>query len=137
MNERHHGNNNNNSGGRDGGGRVAGFDHSRVRQYHEKKLFINGLAKLQTDQQLDLRQAELERAFRRYGGKQGVQVKVVANTTFAFVEVETERSAESALQEMQDRYNVQRARKTKLEILKEQREKAIKAKEEQESSEWD
>ena len=35
---------------------------------HKKKLFISGLSKLHTDPEVDLRRAELERAFRKYGG---------------------------------------------------------------------
>ena len=89
---------------------------------HKKKLFISGLSKLHTDPEVDLRRAELERAFRKYGGRQGlVSVSVQKNSTFAFVEVATEQQADLALLEMKDRYKLNKARRTKHEALIEKR----------------
>jgi len=70
---------------------------------------------------VDLRRAELERAFRKYGGALGCKVTVPTNSTFAFVEVETERQADIALQEMAHRYRLNRARRSKHEALQEER----------------
>jgi len=77
----------------------------------------------------------LERAFRKYGGPQGCDVKVPTNKAFAFVEVETSRMADLALREMQFIYTISRARRTRQEILQQQREAAGKKGEE--SKEWD
>ena len=89
---------------------------------HKKKLFISGLSKLHTDPEVDLRRAELERAFRKYGGRQGlVSVSVQKNSTFAFVEVASEQQADLALMEMKDRYKLNKARRTKHEALMEKR----------------
>lgn len=89
---------------------------------HKKKLFISGLSKLHMDPEVDLRRAELERAFRKYGGRQGlVTVSVQKNSTFAFVEVATEQQADLALLEMKDRYKLNKARRTKHEALIEKR----------------
>ncbi len=84
---------------------------------HEKKLFVSGLPKLSLQPQIDLRRAELERAFRKYGGQQGVQVVCPPNSTFAFVEVETERLADLALREMGNKYRLNRARRSRHEAL--------------------
>uniref|UniRef100_A0A7S4RBW9 Galectin n=1 Tax=Ditylum brightwellii TaxID=49249 RepID=A0A7S4RBW9_9STRA len=95
-----------------------------VNQYssvHPKKLFISGLTKIKHEAQVDLRRAELERAFRKYGGALGCKVTVPTNSTFAFVEVETERQADIALQEMAHRYRLNRARRSKHEALQEER----------------
>jgi len=93
---------------------------------HPKKLFISGLSKIQTEPQVELRRAELERAFRKYGGDLGAVVTVPTNTTFAFVEVENERMADVALNEMSNKYRLNRARRSKHEALQEEREAAEK-----------
>jgi len=90
-------------------------------QNHPKKLFISGLSKISTEPQVDLRRAELERAFRRYGGAHGITATVTKNCTFAFVEVDTERHADMALAEMTGQYRINRARRTKHEALMERR----------------
>mmetsp|Transcript_11757 Transcript_11757/g.25267 ORF Transcript_11757/g.25267 Transcript_11757/m.25267 type:complete len:582 (+) Transcript_11757:120-1865(+) len=99
---------------------VAGVDlYSSV---HPKKLFISGLHKLRSDPEVDLRKAELERAFRKYGGPSGaVLVSVQKNSTFAFVEVHSEQLADRALVEMARKYKVNKARRTKHEALMEER----------------
>jgi len=118
-------------------GHIAGVNsHNAV---HEKKLFVSGLPKIYHQPEIDLRRAELERAFRKYGGQQGVTVICPANSTFAFVEVETERSADLALREMGTKYKLNRARRSRHEALMEQR-TAAEAKAsgiEKETSEWD
>ena len=43
------------------------------------------------------------------------------NSTFAFVEVETERQADRALSEMQSKYRINRARRSRHEALMEER----------------
>jgi hypothetical protein len=89
---------------------------------HPKKLFITGLSKVHSDPELDLRRAELERAFRKYGGPNGaVFVSVQKDSTFAFVEVASEQQADLALVEMSGRYRVNKARRTKHEALMEER----------------
>mmetsp|Transcript_31050 Transcript_31050/g.53070 ORF Transcript_31050/g.53070 Transcript_31050/m.53070 type:complete len:587 (+) Transcript_31050:306-2066(+) len=88
---------------------------------HPKKLFISGLPKLRSDPEVDLRRAELERAFRKYGDKGVVHVSVQKNSTFAFVEVATERQADLALVEMANVYRINKARRTKHEALMEER----------------
>ena len=109
---------------------------------HPKKLFISGLSKVHTDPEVDLRRAELERAFRKYGGPSGVvAVSVQKNSTFAFVEVASEQQADLALLEMTNsgRYRVNKARRTKHEALLEER-AAKEAKEKgttKESVDWD
>lgn len=105
----------------------------------QKKLFISGLSRIATEAEVDLRRAELERAFRKYGGDRGVVVTVPTNTTFAFVEMETERQADLALTEMQDQYRMNRARRSRYEALQEERAAAEAAKQGQvkESTEWD
>ena len=92
--------------------------HSAV---HEKKLFVSGLDKISLQPQIDLRRAELERAFRKYGGLQGATVICPPNCTFAFVEVETERMADLALREMGGKYRLNRARRSRHEALLAQR----------------
>mmetsp|Transcript_22023 Transcript_22023/g.33909 ORF Transcript_22023/g.33909 Transcript_22023/m.33909 type:complete len:429 (-) Transcript_22023:162-1448(-) len=109
---------------------------------HPKKLFISGLPRISTQVEVDHRRAELERAFRKYGGDQGVIATIPTNTTFAFVEVETERSADLALTEMQDLYRMNRARRSRYEALQEERaakEAANKGNDggKKENSEWD
>jgi len=90
-------------------------------QNHPKKLFISGLSKISTEAQVDLRRAELERAFRSYGGAHGITATVPMHSTFAFVEVDTERNADLALTEMAGRYRLNRARRSKHEALMEKR----------------
>lgn len=89
---------------------------------HPKKLFVSGLSKIHSDPEVDLRRAELERAFRKYGGPNGaVFVSVQKDSTFAFVEVASEQQADLALVEMAGRYRVNKARRTKHEALMEER----------------
>ena len=89
----------------------------------QRKLFVSGLPRIQTEAEVDLRRAELERAFRKYGGDRGVTCIVPTNTTFAFVEMETERMADLALEEMGDQYRINRARRSRHEALQEERAK--------------
>lgn len=116
---------------------VAGVNsHNAV---HEKKLFVSGLSKIYLQPEVDLRRAELERAFRKYGGQQGATVICPPNSTFAFVEVETERAADLALREMGSKYRLNRARRSRHEALLEQR-AAAEAEASgmtKETSEWD
>ena len=98
---------------------VAGVN--RFDAVHPKKLFITGLTKLRSQPEVDLRRAELERAFRKYGAKGLVLVSVQMNSSFAFVEVATEQQADLALIEMAGTYRVNKARRTKHEVLMEQR----------------
>ena len=89
---------------------------------HLKKLFVSGLPKLHSDPEVDLRRAELERAFRKYGGPSGVVgVIVPKDSTFAFVECDSEQLADLAVMEMAERYKVNKARRTKHEALMEER----------------
>ena len=77
---------------------------------------------------MDLRRAELERAFRKYGGDRGVICIVPTNVTFAFVEMETDRQADLALAEMSSKYRLNRARRSRHEALQEERAAAEAAK---------
>lgn len=89
---------------------------------------------------MDLRRAELERAFRKYGGALGaVTVIVPKDSTFAFVEVASEQQADLALREMANKYRVSKARRTKHEALMEKRaaEEALKEGRTKESVDWD
>jgi hypothetical protein len=91
---------------------------------HPRRLFVSGLSKLLTDPEVDLRRAELERAFRKYGGPTGaVAVSLQKNSTFAFVDVATEGQADLALLEMASsgRYRVNKARRSRHEALLEER----------------
>jgi hypothetical protein len=89
---------------------------------HPRKLFVSGLSKLFKDADVELRKAELERAFRKYGGDRGmVQVIVPKNKTYAFVETATEAACDRALVEMSDEYSMYRARRTRHEALQEER----------------
>ena len=89
---------------------------------HTKKLFVLGLPKLHSDPEVDLRRAELERAFRKYGGPSGVVgVIVLKDSTFAFVECDSEQLADLAVMEMVERCKVYKARRTKHEALMEER----------------
>jgi RNA recognition motif-containing protein len=105
----------------------------------QRKLFISKLPKIHTDPEVDLRRAELERAFRKYGGDRGVTVVVPKNATFAFVEMESERQADLALQEMTTQYRVNRARRTRHEALQEERAAAEAAKQgkPKQNADWD
>lgn len=129
-------------------GRKAGMAKSLegvagVQSYsavHPKKLFVSGLAKLKTDPEVDLRRAELERAFRKYGGPSGaVAVVVPKDSTFAFVECHSEQLADLAVREMGERYRVNKARRTKHEALMEERaaKEALERGNAKESTEWD
>lgn len=106
---------------------------------HPRKLFISKLPRIHTDPEVDLRRAELERAFRKYGGDRGVSVIVPKNTTFAFVEMESERQADLALQEMSSQYRLNRARRTRHEALQEERAAAEAANlgKPKETTDWD
>jgi hypothetical protein len=89
---------------------------------HPRKLFIKGLKKIRSDADVEIRRAELERAFRKYGGARGVSTIVGKNSTFAFVEMETERMATLALEEMRAVYpQMSKARRSKYEILMDER----------------
>lgn len=95
---------------------------------HPRKLFITGLAKIFSDSEVDVRRAELERAFRKYGGDRGVECIVPTNSKFAFVEMESERQADLALAEMTEQYTMNRARRSRHEALQEERAAAEAAK---------
>jgi hypothetical protein len=95
---------------------------------HPRKLFISGLSKIYSEAEVDLRRAELERAFRKYGGDRGVEVIVPTNSTYAFVEMESERQADLALTEMAGQYRMNRARRSRHEALQEERAAAEAAK---------
>ena len=91
---------------------------------HPKKIFISGLKKIRNDQQVDIRRAELERIFRKYGGARGVSCIVPKHSSYAFVEFETEHQCNVAMQEMPGSdfpYKINRARRTKHEALMEER----------------
>jgi RNA recognition motif-containing protein len=97
------------------------------------------LQRISTEQEVDLRRAELERAFRKYGGDHGAVATVPMHQTFAFVELDSERQADLALQEMQDHYRMNRARRSRHEALQDERaaaEAAIQGKT-NESTDWD
>jgi hypothetical protein len=95
---------------------------------HPRKLFVSGLAKISTQAEVELRRAELERAFWKYGGDRGVQVIVPTHSTYAFVEMESERMTDLALAEMADKYRLNRARRSRHEALQEERAAAEAAK---------
>lgn len=86
------------------------------------------MARISTQGEVDIRRAELERAFRKYGGARGVTCIVPTNATFAFVEMENERMADQALREMSDKYRLNRARRSRHEALQEERAAAEAAK---------
>eukprot|EP00536_Pseudo-nitzschia_multiseries_P005314 jgi/Psemu1/318621/estExt_fgenesh1_pm.C_990005 len=101
---------------------VAGVD--AFDSVHPKKIFVSGLRKIRTDQQVELRTAELERVFRKYGGARGVSCLVPKNSSYAFVEFETEHMCDVAMQQMPGSgfpYKINRARRTKHEALMEAR----------------
>lgn len=95
---------------------------------HPTKLFIKGLTKIGTEAEVDLRIAEFERAFRKYGGDRGVIVTAPLNVTFAFVDCVNEQHANLALIEMVGKYDIKRARRTKHEALQDERAAAEAAK---------
>jgi RNA recognition motif-containing protein len=105
---------------------VAGVN--QFNSLHPRKLFVSSLPKIYTESEVDIRRAELERAFRKYGGDLGV-VQVVAsiNTSYAFLEFETERLCDMALQEMATDYHLNHARRSRREALQEERAEAQKA----------
>jgi hypothetical protein len=105
---------------------------------HPKKLFIKGISKISTEAEVELRRAELERAFRKYGGDRGVTVTAPLNVKFAFVECASEQQANMALEEMADQYDIKRARRTKHEALQEERAaaEATNAGTTKESTDW-
>jgi Galactoside-binding lectin/RNA recognition motif. (a.k.a. RRM, RBD, or RNP domain) len=88
---------------------------------HPRKVFISGLVKISSDAEVELRRAELERAFQKYGGDRGVLVVAPTNATFAFVEMESESMTDLALREMSERYRMNRARRSRHEALREER----------------
>ena len=96
------------------------------------------MSKIPTEAEVDVRRAELERAFRKYGGARGVTCIVPTNTTFAFVEMENERMADLAMAEMSTKYKINRARWSRHEALQEKRatEEAAKQGKTNESSAW-
>jgi Galactoside-binding lectin/RNA recognition motif. (a.k.a. RRM, RBD, or RNP domain) len=108
---------------------------------HPRKLFVTGLTKVYTQADVDVRRAELERAFRKYGGGRGAIVIVPTNSTYAFVELESESATDRALREMASTYSLNRARRTKHEALQEERAaKEAKARGEtgqKQRSDWD
>lgn len=109
----------------------------------QRKLFVSKLKKVRSEPEVDLRRAELERIFGKYGGARGCNVSVQKHSTFAFVEFETERQADLALQELSAHYRINRARRTRHEALQEEREAAERAKllgkkpPKKESTDWD
>jgi RNA recognition motif-containing protein len=98
---------------------VAGVNSYNA--FHPRKLFISQLPKIHSEAEVDLRRAELERAFRKYGGDRGVQVIVPMNAAYAFVEMESERQADLALAEMSSKYRINRAKRSRREVLREER----------------
>lgn len=98
---------------------VAGVNS--FNSLHPRKLFISGLTKIYKQAEIDLRRAELERAFQKYGGARGAYVIVPTKSKFAFVEFESEQQAEQALNEMSQKYRLNRARRSKHEALQEER----------------
>ena len=93
---------------------------------HPRKIFVSGLAKIFTEGQVEQRRAELERAFIKYGGDHGVKVIVPTNSTYSFVETQSERMADLALSEMANTYRMNRARRARHEALQEERAAAAK-----------
>ena len=87
---------------------------------------------------MDLRRAELERAFKKYGGDRGVTCIVPTKTTYAFVEMESDRMADLAMREMSTKYRLNRARWSRHEALQEERAAAEAAKQgiKKESGAW-
>lgn len=109
---------------------LAGEDVSNIAgvnafdSVHPKKIFISGLPKIKTEKQVDIRRAELERVFRKYGGARGVSTIVPKYSSYAFVEFETEHQCSVCIQQMPGSsfpYKINRARRTKHEALMEER----------------
>lgn len=99
---------------------IAGVN--QFNSVHPRKLFISGLSKIFTQSDIDHRRAELERAFAKYGGDRGVvEVIVPTNSTYAFVEMESDNLTEQALTEMASKYKLNRARRSRHEALLEER----------------
>ena len=99
---------------------IAGVN--QFSSLHPRKLFVSGLPKIFAESDVDVRRAELERAFAKYGGDRGVvHVIVPTNATYAFVEMESERLCDLALQEMAGQYRLNRARRSRHEALQEER----------------
>ena len=94
---------------------------------HPRKLIVRNLPKIKTASEVDYRRAELERAFRKYGGDHGVIVSAKPDQSYAFVEMDTDRQADLALTEMGHVYQLGRARWTRGEAMKEQRANKEKA----------
>ena len=89
--------------------------------FHPKKLFIRQLTKITTDVQVEVRRAQLERAFAKYGGARGVTVVAPKKKSFAFVKFECATQAAAALCEMAVHFNVARAKYTRPEALEAKR----------------
>ena len=118
---------------------VVGVNSNVIEGLHPKKLFVSGLLKISDAPMIELRRAELERAFRKYGGAQGANVIVPINSSYAFVELESERMTGLALTELQSKYRMNRARRSRQERLQEEQE-AEEAKanaENKDGSGWD
>ena len=88
---------------------------------HPRKIFIGNLSRISTESEVEIRRAELERAFQRYGGDRGVQVMAPMNKTYAFVEMESEHMTDLALRELGSTYHMNRARRSRHEALREER----------------
>ena len=88
---------------------------------HPRKIFIGSLPRIVTDAEVELRRAELERAFQKYGGDRGVQVIAPTHKTYAFVEMESEHMTDLALEELHSVYHMNRARRSRHEALREER----------------
>uniref|UniRef100_A0A7S1FPE0 Galectin n=1 Tax=Corethron hystrix TaxID=216773 RepID=A0A7S1FPE0_9STRA len=109
---------------------------------HQKKIFVSGLERIYTDEEADRRKTELERAFKLYAGTMLVPQVTVPLAAFAFVELATAADTDDALKDasLLEQYRMNRARKTRNEILDEKREKwAAKKKKAKEGDDegWD
>lgn len=104
---------------------------------HPRKLIVRNLRKIHSVTDVEVRKAELERAFRKYGGNRGVLVVVPVRKTFAFIEMDTERQADLALSEMSHLYQLGRARRSKHEALQEERAAKEAGKKSGQSKGWD
>jgi hypothetical protein len=114
---------------------VAGVNNYNTD--HPRKLFVSGLTKVNGDAEVDVRRAELERAFRKFGGDRGVTVIAPNNSTYAFIEMEDERQADLALSEMSSHYKLNRARRSRHEALQDERAAKEAGAHVQEPSDWD
>eukprot|EP00934_Nitzschia_sp_Nitz4_P007746 Nitzschia sp. Nitz4//scaffold239_size30010//1167//2957//NITZ4_008009-RA/size30010-processed-gene-0.9-mRNA-1//-1//CDS//3329543559//7736//frame0 len=88
---------------------------------HPRKLFISALPRITSEAEVDIRRAELERAFRRFGGARGVSCIIPTNATFAFVEFEDDAMTDAAFTAMSSKYKINRARWTRHEALQDKR----------------